>query len=175
MYNRFHTRIPLGSKVRMQCLADGHPYPIYSFHFRPWTNPSSRRELSNPSDRQELGTQNVYVIDSFQPKDQGTYICFAMNEIKDRSYYDTKNVTLLLNGKQQCVCVCMCVYVCVCVCVDRRETSVGECACICVCVRVCVCVCVFVCVCVDRSETSVGECACICVCVCVCICVCVCW
>ncbi|KAK7106657.1 hypothetical protein V1264_017886 [Littorina saxatilis] len=84
---RDHTRIPLGSQVRLQCSADGHPYPIYSFHFRPWSNPSSRRELSS---------HNFYIITSFQPQDQGTYICFAMNEIKDRSHYDTKNVTLLL-------------------------------------------------------------------------------
>ena len=93
VFSRDHTRIPLGAEVRLQCSADGHPYPIYSFHFRPWRNPSSRRELAN---------QNFYIIPSFQGTDQGTYICLAMNEIKDRSHYDTKNVTLLLQGELFC-------------------------------------------------------------------------
>ncbi|XP_076457417.1 uncharacterized protein LOC143291439 isoform X2 [Babylonia areolata] len=93
VFTRVHTRIPLGASVRLQCTADGFPYPTYSFHFRPWSNPSSRRELSSP-DLSE--SRSSYNISSFQVADQGTYICLAMNEIKDRSYYDTKNVTLVL-------------------------------------------------------------------------------
>jgi hypothetical protein len=94
VYGHDETRVPLGKRVRVQCTAQGHPYPLFSFSFRPWANPSSRRQFPDNFDH----NNSYHIIDSFQPQDQGTYICFALNEIRDQPYVDSRNVTLMLQG-----------------------------------------------------------------------------
>nr|KAG5702591.1 hypothetical protein BaRGS_003751 [Batillaria attramentaria] len=86
-----HTLIPSGTQVSLQCSAQGFPFPLYSWYFR---------SLANPGTLLKIESKDSHIIRSFEILDEGTYTCYAVNEIKSEMYHDSKNITLRIKGEE---------------------------------------------------------------------------